>query len=298
MWEQHRGAAMRTFGGEFSRKQRVSLAGTSKSVESREEILERSRLEREKRRRRKIENEKATVIQSAWRSYVSRRETRRKLREEWVARFGEKGVLVEEANVLTKECVGCMIAFADPEDLGDVERLARVCDLCCRVGLLNIENALIDQRILWVRDLCQLAIRSLALNTGTFGTYLQQPFSSNGSNRGFRDHHECVAHSLVTFLMMIFSKRSWQGCSMMDHMFGVSLLRPDLRKQAGREMVNYLFEDISDIIRDICQPLYMEGPDQNDRVVPCAETLVTVCLVFYFSAQRMWLSLFVLCNHR
>ena len=288
VWEHCKGARMRTFGGEFSRKQKVSLAGTSRSVESREEILERSRVEREKRRKRKVENEKAVVIQSAWRSYVSRRKTRLRIREEWMVRFGEKGGLVEEANVMTKECVGYSIAFVDPEDLGDVARLARVCDLCCRAGLLNIQNSAVDvdQRILWARELCQLAIRSLALHRGTFGRYLQQPFSSDTSAHGFGD--ERVVHSMVTFLVMIFSKKtSWQGCEV----FGISLLRTDLRRRVGSDTVNYIFEDMSDIIRDICQPLCMgvDGPNQNGRVVPCAETLVTMCLVFYFSIQRTWL---------
>jgi len=54
---------MRTFGGEFSRKQKVSLQGKSKGVESREEVLERTRAERERRKQRKYENEMAVVIQ-------------------------------------------------------------------------------------------------------------------------------------------------------------------------------------------------------------------------------------------
>ena len=54
---------MRTFGGEFSRKQKVSLVGKSRTVERREEILEKTRLEREARKQRRLENEMATRIQ-------------------------------------------------------------------------------------------------------------------------------------------------------------------------------------------------------------------------------------------
>ncbi len=54
---------MRTFGGEFSMKQKVSLVGKSRTVESREEILEKTRLERESRKQRRLENEMAIRIQ-------------------------------------------------------------------------------------------------------------------------------------------------------------------------------------------------------------------------------------------
>lgn len=47
----------------LSSRQKVSLRGKSKVEESREQILERTRLEREKRRRAKLETTNATIIQ-------------------------------------------------------------------------------------------------------------------------------------------------------------------------------------------------------------------------------------------
>ena len=75
---------MKTFGGEFSKQQKVSLSGRSKGVaESREEILERARRERDARRQKKIEDGAALCIQSSWRSYWARVVLRGECRASW-----------------------------------------------------------------------------------------------------------------------------------------------------------------------------------------------------------------------
>lgn len=53
----------RSFGGEFKKAAKVSLAGRSRTEETRAEVLERTRRERERRRQEKLEQRSATSIQ-------------------------------------------------------------------------------------------------------------------------------------------------------------------------------------------------------------------------------------------
>ena len=57
-------SGFRSFTGEFRREQRVSLAGRSRTEETRAEVLERTRRERERRRQEKLEHKSATSIQA------------------------------------------------------------------------------------------------------------------------------------------------------------------------------------------------------------------------------------------
>lgn len=54
---------MRSFGGEHRKEAKVSLAGRSRGEETRAEVLERTRRERERRRQDKLEQRSATVVQ-------------------------------------------------------------------------------------------------------------------------------------------------------------------------------------------------------------------------------------------
>lgn len=56
----------RSFGGEFKKAAKVSLAGRSRTEETRAEVLERTRRERERRRQDKLEQRSATCIQVRW----------------------------------------------------------------------------------------------------------------------------------------------------------------------------------------------------------------------------------------
>lgn len=51
------------FTGSIGNKRRINLGGSSKGAETREQILERSKLERDRRKRNKLEASSATVIQ-------------------------------------------------------------------------------------------------------------------------------------------------------------------------------------------------------------------------------------------
>jgi hypothetical protein len=54
---------MHSFTGDFSRAKKISLAGSSSKAESREQVLERTRQERERRKQQKLETQSAIVIQ-------------------------------------------------------------------------------------------------------------------------------------------------------------------------------------------------------------------------------------------
>ena len=53
----------RSFGGESTRVKKVSLAGRSRAEETAQQVLERTRLQRERRRQDKLEQKSATAIQ-------------------------------------------------------------------------------------------------------------------------------------------------------------------------------------------------------------------------------------------
>ncbi len=58
-------SSFRSFGGEYKKEARVSLAGRSRVEETRAEVLERTRRERERRRLEKLEQRSATSIQAS-----------------------------------------------------------------------------------------------------------------------------------------------------------------------------------------------------------------------------------------
>lgn len=51
------------FTGDYVRAKKISLAGKSQQAESRAQVLERTHLERERRKQQKLENNAATTIQ-------------------------------------------------------------------------------------------------------------------------------------------------------------------------------------------------------------------------------------------
>lgn len=55
---------MYNFKGEFVSRKKVDLRGSSRGEENREQVLQRTRREREKRKRQKLEQESATIIQA------------------------------------------------------------------------------------------------------------------------------------------------------------------------------------------------------------------------------------------
>eukprot|EP00197_Chlamydomonas_leiostraca_P011903 CAMPEP_0202878136 /NCGR_PEP_ID=MMETSP1391-20130828/31706_1 /ASSEMBLY_ACC=CAM_ASM_000867 /TAXON_ID=1034604 /ORGANISM="Chlamydomonas leiostraca, Strain SAG 11-49" /LENGTH=95 /DNA_ID=CAMNT_0049560281 /DNA_START=49 /DNA_END=333 /DNA_ORIENTATION=+ len=88
---------MKSFSGS-SKTPKVSLGGRSRTQEeSREEVLQRTRLEREKRRQAKAEQNAATTIQAHWRGWACAHGVRTQLRAAWSARWGQQGQHVDTA---------------------------------------------------------------------------------------------------------------------------------------------------------------------------------------------------------
>ena len=82
--------SFRSFGGEWTRQKKVSLAGRSRTEESsREEVLERTRQEREQRRQHKLETRSATTVQAVWRAWRSRQMLKAELRKRWLQQYGD-----------------------------------------------------------------------------------------------------------------------------------------------------------------------------------------------------------------
>lgn len=67
-----------------TQQRKVSLGGRSRGEETREQTLERTRAEREKRQRSKLENKSAVIIASAWRQRAAAIRVQNDLRQSWV----------------------------------------------------------------------------------------------------------------------------------------------------------------------------------------------------------------------
>ena len=144
---------MRTFGGEFARKQKVSLSGKSRQAESRDVILEKARREREKRQQLKIESQAAQKIQAAWRSYLCLRTARDAMRSQWNDLYGTSGFSGmqcetghADGNTLDGErvCFGLYLQqlcfFADSKSMEDVELIADACHSLKNLYSSNVER--------------------------------------------------------------------------------------------------------------------------------------------------------------
>ena len=262
---------MRTFGGEFTRKQKVSLSGKKASGigESREEILERTRLERERRKRKKLENETATLIQSAWRSYIVRGGMRGRWRRDWCDTFGSSGELLndrvpahgedEKMDHAFRRIVMCV----DPWNMSDVSRLATVCLYLNAVGWNNV---MAHHGAWFVRDIFQLSLRCLSVHCqSVFQNSLQKSYREIGESEG-------SVYGLVLCVMGVLSCTDYGDvgpCS-------VSSMKPCLRYRLNyRTMVQtHVFDDVAFIV---------ESCTECGHGVTCAETLLTNLLVFSFS---------------
>ena len=259
---------MRTFGGEFTRKQKVSLSGKKASGigESREEILEKTRLERERRKRKKLENETATLIQSVWRSYAVREGMRGTWRRDWCNKFGSSGELLLDhlpGSEVAPEMFWRIVMFVDPWNMLDVLRLARVCLYLNASGWNNVTAR---HGAWFVRDIFQLSLRCLSVHCrSVFQHSLQKSYREIGEAEG-------PVYGLVLCVMGVLScsdNGDVGPCS-------VSSMKPCLRYQLNyKTMVQtHVFDDLA-IIAEACT--------ECGHGVTCAETLLTNLLVFSFT---------------
>lgn len=79
---------MFNFTGAAGPQRKVDLRGKSRAEESREEVIEKARLQREKRQRAKLEQKSAVIIQCTWRQAHTARRYAAALRAEWVEEYG------------------------------------------------------------------------------------------------------------------------------------------------------------------------------------------------------------------
>ena len=64
-------------------QRKVDLRGKSRGEETREQILERTRAERERRQKSKLETKSALLIQSHWRQLAAARKFVSEQRQQW-----------------------------------------------------------------------------------------------------------------------------------------------------------------------------------------------------------------------
>lgn len=79
------------FSGKPSQQRKVALGGRSRGEETREQVLERTRAEREKRSRNKLETKSALAIQTHWRQLCTARKFHAELRQNWARLCGTAG---------------------------------------------------------------------------------------------------------------------------------------------------------------------------------------------------------------
>ena len=121
----------RSFGGEWQRSKKVSLAGRSRTTDAtREEVLERTRLEREARRQHRLETRSAIALQASWRSWRARRKLKVEARERWTGAYGASGNRASAADFApASPYLRDLLCFADPTAAADVQLLAAACRL-------------------------------------------------------------------------------------------------------------------------------------------------------------------------
>ena len=92
------------FSGTSGPTRKVDLRGKSRGEETREQVLERTRLEREKRKRAKVEASSATVIQAKWRQHCAARKAIGAVRSAWADSYTSVAVHPGYENVPCGAC--------------------------------------------------------------------------------------------------------------------------------------------------------------------------------------------------
>lgn len=116
------------FSGNALPTRRVDLRGKSRAEESREQVLERTKVQREQRKRLKLETRSATQIQAAWRAHTGSLRMKAALRQSWLETFGgdsdhlARCLLKNPSSVLRP-----ILAFLDPKRGQDAVALATLC---------------------------------------------------------------------------------------------------------------------------------------------------------------------------
>lgn len=313
---------MRSFGGESLRSQKVSLSGKSKQVESREEVLQRTRLEREKRKQNKLEHASAILIQSTWRAHFTRQLAREEIKARWIAQFGYNGehATIEDIIDTNSFFLPALCFFLQPSDASDVHRLAKACSLAvapdatrstpsstpslCSPNILNNASTTddgsnkddgsqrtIQRAILRARGLASLSLDALAIHRRTFLDDLRAPYKHPDATSLSKYTHDAVP--LIESIMSFISVDSWKDLLGLINAKTVAVknIFDKLVYQATSEG---MFERLANIVRLSCEmPLHVVNESSTPAgTVPhyarkspptTAETLCTNLIVRYIS---------------
>ncbi|KAI3426511.1 hypothetical protein D9Q98_008876 [Chlorella vulgaris] len=123
-------AQFRSWTGDFKKEQRVSLVGRSRAEETRAQVLERTRKEREQRRQEKLQLRSATTIQAAWRGLQARQRHQAEVRRQWLACYGNQADTASSVHLAPDSgFLRGLCYFADITEAQDVQLLAAACRL-------------------------------------------------------------------------------------------------------------------------------------------------------------------------
>ena len=300
---------MRTFGGEFARRQKVSLAGKSRQAETREDVLHRTRLERERRHRLKEETRAATRIQSAWRSLSTRRAAKDSMRSAWLIEYGQDGRLALQPSSAssTGDCLQQLCFFVDPRGKRDVALLASVCKrfidpdvfpglkmdvLVGRGEVLDGEGRNLTADEVHLAALRAQRLVALALDTLYYHReelkYALWKQRSCRRSEGYRDEFNATAVTFVEFVKALTSDAFWQrsGERQEPTQLSMYILSALAIYNPG------LFEKLASIAVTACfvgdESLMSEALSAEERVggsIPIGESLITHIIVRYFSLK-------------
>jgi hypothetical protein len=269
-----------------SNSNRSSLCRVEGRAQSpREQILERTRRERDARRQKKVENGAAVVIQSAWRAFASRELSRQVWREKicsgQTARTGS-----------TRKFLRVLVASVDPWRLDDVEKLCSALDdadvgemlkvvTSARVSVPDAEEEGPWMDFILVRNIFQLCFRSLSLQRCLFDQFASLPlFELQQTQRPDGDRRKILwmTKTLVEFILSILSTRnvSFLGISRQAPCLWQFVLSWDSAAGEWRRIRQpCIFQDLANFQFRRAIP----------NCAPAAETILIASLVCLFSAD-------------
>lgn len=254
-------------------------------MESREEILERTRQERERRRQKKLEEENAVVIQAAWRAYAARQIAQQEIRVAWLGKYGADSVLhqIHEGDDWKerKKCVSEFCYFAHPDVWSDVGELGRLCEALQRGRVFQSPDVRLFENnfILSIRDVFQLVITALASHRDRFKSSLERPaVNLEWSDLSLHGAEERVFVQLFRFAMNALTSSS------MNIEARKIMLGYKYRSFQGQGSKGSLFLHLAQLLETGCPR------DGTVGRTSAAGTLVTHCLVSFLGCFGTWYS--------
>ncbi|KAL3693449.1 hypothetical protein R1sor_007100 [Riccia sorocarpa] len=173
------------FSGDPASRKKVDLGGRSSKERDREKLLEQARLEREQRKRIRLQNQRATQIQKCFRGRKVVAALRPEIRAEFCSKFGEYGENADsQVFKPSSKYFSQLFFFFNEKDSGDCQRLVQACRLLQQsvretsdVISLFKENGDIDWPIVKYRmkHLARLCLQTLHVHRATLKSELLQP---------------------------------------------------------------------------------------------------------------------------